>query len=380
MSRVLHIITGLGTGGAEMMLFKLLSRLSRSSTSHTVVSLRGQGTVGPRLAGLGIEVHALDMPRGVPTPSGLWRLNRLVREVRPNVIQGWMYHGNLAATAASAFVGGAIPVVWNVRQTLYSLEGERTLSRLVIRLNAAFSRNPGKIIYNSEISRKQHEAFGFASDRSVYIPNGFDTEVFCPDAGARETVREELGVPPSAPLIGLIARYHPMKDHAVFLQAASILHLRQPGVHFLLAGAGITWANQELAGMVSELRLDQNVHLLGDRADVPRLTAALDIAVSSSSRVEAFSNAIGEAMACGVLCVATDVGDVSVILGGTGTVVPPKDTIALSSALEAAVLLPQQERVRLGQLARQRILGSYDLAVIATQYEAVYGDLLRPAF
>ncbi len=377
MSRILHIITGLGTGGAEMMLFKLLSRLSRPGTMHMVVSLRDQGAIGPRLVQLGIEVYALDMPRGLPTLSGLLRLGGLVRRVRPDLIQGWMYHGNLAATAASRLVGGGIPVVWNIRQTLYSLKGERILSRMVIRLNSALSRSPRLIIYNSELSRKQHEAFGFTSDRSVFIPNGFDTEVFRPDPAERQSVRDELGVASSTLLVGLIARYHPMKDHGVFLQAASLLRHRRPDVHFLLAGTGVSSGNRELMEAISRLRLEQNVHLLGERDDVPRLTAALDLAVSSSSRIEAFSNAIGEAMSCGVPCVATDVGDVATILKEGGKVVPPKDAPALAAACEDLILLPREERVKLGQLARQRIVDCYGLDAVAARYDQTYAGLLE---
>ena len=145
---------------------------------------------------------------------------RLTRESGPDLIQGWMYHGNLMATIASAASHGRVPVLWNIRQTIYDLGRERRLTAVVIRQGARLSRYPAAIVYNSITSAEQHEAIGYRTDKRVILPNGFDCEMFHPDPEARSSLRKELGLPVDSVLIGLIARYHPMKDHAGFLKAA----------------------------------------------------------------------------------------------------------------------------------------------------------------
>src|SRR5215471_6042896 len=302
--RVLHVITGLGTGGAEMMLVKLLSARQQGGIEAAVVSLTGRdGIVGERLHALGVAVEALEMTR---SPLSLFRLSRLVssaRRFRPHLVQGWMYHGNLAASAVGSLTTGPIPVLWNIRQTLYQLSDERWLTRAVIRVGAALSRRPSVILYNSALGAAQHEAIGYDGTKRVVIPNGFDCDQFRPSADARRDLRAELGLAPDTTLVGLVARFHPMKGHAVFLQAASLLARKHAALRFVLAGRGVTGGQPALARLIEELRLGDRMFLLGERSDIPRITAALDVACSSSLWSEGFSNAIGEAMACGVPCV-----------------------------------------------------------------------------
>ncbi|MDD3609756.1 MAG: glycosyltransferase [Halothiobacillaceae bacterium] len=370
--RILHIITGLGTGGAEMMLYKVATRLSQLGLPQCVVSLREGGPVSERIRAAGVVVHELGMPRGLPTVSGLLELRRIVRQWRPDRVQGWMYHGNLAAWAATR--GTGLPLLWNVRQTLYDLSLERPLSRLVIRANARLSGAARVIVYNSQLSRLQHEGFGFASAGGLFIPNGFDTVAMRADAAARTAWRERLGLPDDALLMGLVARYHPMKNQEGFLRAAARVVAQRPGVHVLLAGRGVDGDNASLREVIATTGLGGQVHLLGEVADIASLHAALDVEVSASHTVEAFSNAIGEAMACAVPCVVTDVGDSAAVVGTTGRVVPPSDEAALAAALQELLALPVPARRALGQQARERIRQHYDLEAVARTYAALYRD------
>jgi glycosyltransferase involved in cell wall biosynthesis len=209
----------------------------------------------------------------------------------------------------------------------------------------------------------------------VVIPNGFDLSELRPDPAARQDVRRELEVGERAPLVGMAARFHPQKDHASFLEAAKILHGRLPDVRFLLCGDGVTCENRALSDRVRQAGLADHAHLLGVRGDVPRLLAALDVAVLSSVG-EAFPLVLGEAMACGVPCVATDVGDAARIIGETGEVVPPRDPAALAAALERVLNLEPERRRELGMAARQRIEENYSIERIAKRYEDLYSEAL----
>jgi len=373
--RVIFIITGLPTGGAEMMLLKLCSKLDRRRFAPYVISLSDKGVIGPRIEALGIPVYALGMRPSRPSLTGALRLCKLILALRPNLIQGWMYHGNLAASLAAR----RVPVIWGIRQSMYGLGKERPLTRLVIWLSALMSRYAVAITYNSRVSARQHEAFGFAPSRTCIIPNGFDTDVFRPNENDRLGIRQGLGLSDNALLIGLIGRYHPMKDHANFLAAAALLAKRFPNVYFLLAGNEVNADNPGLASMILELGLNDRIILLGARNDIPQLNAALDIASSSSAWGEGFPNVIGEAMACGVPCVVTDVGDSAWIIGGMGKVVAPGDPAALAAAWDSLIMLGRDERQALGLLARQRVIEMFSLESVVRQYERLFERMIAEA-
>lgn len=370
--RVTFIITGLNTGGAEMMLFKICSKLDRHRFAPSVISLSDKGAIGPRIEALNIPVYTLGMRPGRPSLSGLLRLCKLMLALRSNLVQGWMYHGNLAAS----LVAGSRAVVWGIRQSFYGLDKERFFTRWVIRMGAIMSRCPRAITYNSRTSAQQHEKFGFDLSRTRIIPNGFDTEAFCQDENARISIRQELGLNSNVILIGLIGRYHPMKDHRNFLNAAALLSKEFHDVHFLLVGHGVDTENSAMMAMVEEYSLADRVSLLGERNDTAQLNAALDISSSASAWGEGFANVIGEAMSCCVPCVVTDVGDSAWIVGDTGRVVPARDHVALAAGWKSLVMLGSVERQALGMRARQRVIEKFSLESVVKQYEELYECLI----
>lgn len=374
--RVLHIITGLGSGGAEGMLLKLLSA-SPTHWQSAVVSLGETGVIGSKISELNIPVHALNVSPKWPSPAELFSLITIVRRLRPEIIQGWMPHGNLAAVLAGMSLRKRVPVLWNVRMSLDDLASEPRITRMLIRLGARLSWYPNRIIYNSQAGARQHEEIGYRTAQTVLIPNGFDCEIFRPSADARRAVHSELGIADDALLVGLIARYHPMKDHGTFLRAAGITARHCENVYFLLAGAGVNVREPALAELTAAEHLDGRAFFWGERSDIPRLTAALDIACSASSRAEGFSNAVGEAMASGVPCVATDVGDSASIIGETGISIPARDPEALARALGRLITDGADRRRRLGLAARQRVEKEFSLPVIVQRYEDLYRDLLQ---
>ncbi|MCK5544667.1 MAG: glycosyltransferase [Desulfobulbaceae bacterium] len=374
MKKIFHIISSLSTGGAEMMLYKLLSRMDSEVFLPEVVSLTDIGSVGRRILDLGIRVRSLGMSRGSLSPIKLLKLVQWLRIGRPELIQTWMYHADLIGSIAT-FAAGHIPVVWNIRQTNLSPEFNKRSTIWTARLCARLSgRLPYGIICNSHVSCSAHVDFGYDKDKMVVIPNGFDLDLFKPDSAMRSSVRKELGLADNTLLIGLVARFDPQKDHHNFIRAASLVSAIWPDAHFVLCGKYITRENSMLAGWISDEGLDDKCTLLGERHDIPEINSALDIACSSSTG-EGFPNVVGEAMACGVPCVVTDVGDSALIVGDTGRVAPPEDHRAFAAALAELIDMGPLERTRLGKRARSRIEEHFSLADVAARYEKLYLEL-----
>jgi glycosyltransferase involved in cell wall biosynthesis len=373
--KVMYIISDLSIGGAEMTLYKLLAETNRERFEPVVVSLIDQGALRERIEDLGIAVHSARMKPGRPTPVGLWRLIKLIRNLGPNLILGWMYHSCFAAEVAKICSGQRIPVIWSIHYSLSSLVTEKKMTVAVIKLCGLLSRLPSKVVFVSQAGQTRHEPLGYRIEKSCVIPNGIDVKEFMPSAAARLSVRAELGISEKSFLIGLIGRYHPMKDHANFLDAAALLSETHPDTHFLLIGRGVDEHNQQLSDSIRQLGLLRRTHLLGERRDTSRLAAALDL-FSLSSYGESCPNVIGEAMACGVPCVVTDVGDTTWIVGETGRVIPPRDANALALAWEEMIEMNQEDRKALGLLARARVIEHFPIQAVMARYEALYEAVL----
>ena len=237
-------------------------------------------------------------------------------------------------------------------------------------------RIPRKILCCSRVAKDIHISAGYDRGKMVVIPNGFDIFRFLPDANARVSVRSELGLRKDTPLVGLIARFDPQKNHAGFFEAATLVNLSCPNAHFLLAGAGVEGNNPTLRHAIQQAGVGVNTHLLGRREDISRLMAALDVLASTSSFGEAFPNVLGEAMACGVPCVVTDVGDSAEIVGKTGRVVAAEDMDGLAYNIVEILQLSHEERRAMGAKARERIRARYDIESVVRQYERFYKSLM----
>lgn len=353
------------------MLERLISSANPDSVVSGVLSLGARSEVGDRIAAMGVPVwaaHANGWRRFSDIP---FSLRKALAAWKPDLIQGWMYHGNVAATLLSRCLGPRIPVVWSIRQSLYDVRKEKPGTRIAIWAGRLLSGTPSFTIYNSREAAESHARLGFSRQRQLMIPNGFDCNTFVPNPSARARIRLDLAIPESELVIGHVARYHPVKGHDLFIEAAASVAEKLSSVTFVLAGAGVDSTNQELNAAIGKFALGSRVRLLGLRTDIPDLTAAFDIAVVSS-HAESFPNVVAEAMACEVPVVATDVGDCSGIIGDTGVVCPAGDAVALASATLSVVALSQNERQRLGREARVRIQTQYGLDKIAQRYWEVY--------
>jgi glycosyltransferase involved in cell wall biosynthesis len=372
--RIVIIITGLNTGGAEAMLLKVLERLDRRRFSPHVFSLGSLGDLAPRIQALGIPVEALGMRPQFPSPFAFSRLVWRLKKLRPDVVHTWMYHADLLGGLAARMAG--VPAIgWGIHHSNLDAGKTKASTRAVVWLCARLSRwVPDSILCCAHAAQAVHQRIGYAAEKMVVIPNGFDLSRFNPDAGARLSVRQELGLAPDTLLVGLIGRFDPQKNHAGFVEAAAALHRQMPAVHFVLAGKDVNSANAELMAAIQQAQLVSVIHLLDVRQDIPRLMAALDV-LASSSYGEAFPNVLGEAMACGVPCMVTDVGDSALIVGDTGRVVASGDMAGLAAALQELLSLPVEERTSLGKRARARVAAHFEMGQVIRQYEAFYEEL-----
>lgn len=374
--RILHVITDLGIGGAERMLVSLVPVLADQGFVATVLSLVPEGALAGRLREHGVAVHELEMRSRRPHPRAIARMLRLIRDQEPDLVQTWMYHADLLGGLA-ARVASKAPVVWGLHNSTLDPSRTKRSTRWVVRACAALSDLvPAKIVSCSDVGLSLHARQGYATHKLVSIPNGFDTNVLAPSAEHRHSVRAELGLGSNVVLVGQVARFDPQKDHQNFVQAAGRLAREAADAHFVLVGAGCEPENGMLAKWIADTGAAERFHLLGLRTDAPRFLAAFDIAVLSSAFGEAFPLVIGEAMACGVPCVATDVGDSARIIGDTGRIVPPGDAPALAGALRELLRLPASLRQALGIAARSRIVREFSLASTGARYAALYREIL----
>lgn len=360
--RVLHVITGLGQGGAETMLAKLIEALP--DITHVVVPLARDLALGPRIAAAGARVVPLGMRGPLGLPVAVARLAAQIRRVRPDVIQSWLYHADLAVTLARAVAFARAPLAWSLRCSDMDLARYAASTRLVVRALARLSGVPAVIASNSEAGLAWHRGLGYRPRRTVVIPNGFDTDRFRPDPAARARLGAMLGWRDDAVIVGLVARVDPMKDHAGFLAA---LGQTSPALRAVLVGRGTE-------ALAIPPALAGRVVALGPREDVAALTPGFDIACLASRFGEGFPNVLGEAMACGVACVTTDVGDAAAIVGDAGVVVPPGDPAALAHALTALATDADRRRA-LGEAGRARVLADYALPAVAARYASLWRGL-----
>lgn len=376
-SAICHIITDLGIGGAQTMLVKLLAYRTPGRDQASVLSLMALDVLARPIEQAGIPVDSFQMARGRPSLGTGLALRRRITRDRPGLLQGWMYHGNLAASLAGMSRRPSLPIVWNVRHSIDDIAQEKRSTRVILRASAPLSHGARAIIYNAETSAVQHEALGFSPAKRIVIPNGFDCDRFRPDAEAKARFRRDHGLGDDDFVIGVAARDHPMKDIEGLLKAFARLRSERGQGHLVIVGTGHDYDNPVLVGRIRELGLNEQITLLGAIDDVAPVMAAFDCLVLPSAWGEGFPNVLGEAMACGLPCVATDVGDSKSLVAEFGLIVPPRDRDALTAAIAHLMGMDPEERLRIGDLARRRIRTAFSIQHIVQRYDQLYHDLLN---
>jgi len=373
--RILHIINGLDIGGAQTVLIGLLRHWKDDMDQHMVLSLMPRAEMAEQVEALDIPIKYVDLCPPRVELSKLLKIRRIVRSFHPDVIQTWLYHANLIGGVGSRLAVRA-PIVWGIHHSLTTRESMKPSTWLVVRWLARLSAFiPSQTIYCSRSALQTHLESGFSRKKTTVIANGVDPDVFRPDPSAHAAVCHELGLPEGVKLIGMFARYHPMKDHSTLLEAAGFLIRRLPDVHFVLAGQGVDRSNTRLQAQMLVAGVQDNVHLLGIRRDMPRLSAAMSLVTLSSFEGEALPVSLCEAMSCGVPCVATRVGDAAALIGDAGIVVEPRNPQQLADAWYRVLAWPESEYLQLSAKARERGVEDYNLSKTIDAYRQVYAAL-----
>lgn len=369
---VVHIITGLNNGGAEAVLYRLCK--NDEAVKHTVISMMDKGKYGIMLEENGVEVYCLNMPQGRVTFSGVKKLYGLLKELKPDVVQTWMYHADLIG-GTIARLAGFKSVFWNVRHSILEKGSSKRSTILIAKLCAILSNFiPKKIICCAQKALEVHSNLGYQRNKMVVIGNGYKLDTFRPSESDRRVVRDELSITSNMNVVGMVGRFDPQKDHANLLSSISLV--KQQGVDFkcLLVGADLSCNNTYFVNEIKKLGLYSNVVLLEQRDDIPAIMNALDVHLLSSFS-EGFPNVLCEAMACGTPCVTTDVGDAALIVSNTGWVVPSRNAEDLAAAIVSA--LNEKE----GSLevwsnrkekCRKRVVENFGIEEMIEKYHAVW--------
>lgn len=381
---VVHIITGLDTGGAERQLIRLLAAWKQAGMQCSVICLRTEGSLSEQVRSLDIPLYHLNMRFGIGDVMAPLSLRRLLRRLQPNVIQTWMYHADILGGMAAWSLG--IPCIWNIRQLNLDPTIHSRVTMAMIRLGIRWSHSvPAHILSNSERAKDVHIEAGYAAHSFTVIPNGVDTDRFRPNKETRSVVRQQLHISQKATVIGHVARFDPQKDHETLFKAIQQFFAQGHEAVFVIVGRNVTpdtpqihdWLDKY--GLTDRVRplekISTDIHsgilMLDERSDVDQIYTAMDLCTLTSIS-EASPNVLGEAMSCGVPCVSTDVGEAARILGETGAIVPPKDAFGLAEQWYNNLHVHPAAHAQHQEAARHRILTEYKTEVVAAQYVALY--------
>ncbi|MGP4789275.1 glycosyltransferase family 4 protein [Psychrobacter sp. 1Y11] len=370
--KIVHIITGLNNGGAEGVLFRLCTH--DKNNQHVVISMMDKGKYGALLEKQGITVHCLMLNRNNINFKSLTKLYRLLKQLKPDVVQTWMYHADLIGGLTARFAGYK-NIFWNVRNTELKKGSSKNSTIYIAKASALLSHViPKKIVCCAVNASDIHSELGYDKKKLTVISNGFELNKFSPNDECRNAVITELSLDKVSDIIGMVGRFDPQKDHTNLIKAVHIVVKSRPNLKVLLIGKDMNEDNKTLLDLIKNLNIGKNIIFLDQRTDIPAVMNAMDLHILSSLYGEGFPNVIAEAMACGTPCVTTDVGDSALIVGDLGWVVPVGDSKALANAIITGIKEKDNKAKWLSrkQAVRQRILNNFDISSMVKNYDDVW--------
>lgn len=371
-TRVLHVITGLHVGGAEMMLLKLLQSQAKGNKYQSIVlSIQAHGELEGEVRRCCENVISLDIRAPYKALFNIPKVLQLVREFKPEVTQGWLYHGNLLSSLLKFTVNRRSTLVWNIRSSAQVRSGLST--RFVRWWCIKLSSYPAQIVYNSLRGYQYHKSIGYCTKSTSIIANGVNTEVFYPNFKMRDTFRASNGIPDDAMVVGIAGSLRTEKNYPLFFKLAVNALEKFPDTVFIAAGRGVVESNPSLTSVRFSKALRKNLMLLGEVRDMTGYMNALDVFVLTSD-TEGFPNVVAEAMACGKPCVVTNAGDCKMLVEGRGEVVPIGDLNALVSSLSLLLNLSPKELNDIGDTSRKHIQDNFQMTRISQYYDDLYSS------
>ena len=375
--RILHIIVSLSSDGAQIMLKRLIESDSKSAPDTIVVSLTSLDGIGKSLRDQGVMLHALNMSSALGFPAAIWRLVKLIRKYKPDIVQTWMYHADFLGGLAARMAGNK-NIVWGVHTSFLSIR--TSAGTIMLRKACALLSRwvPKKIVLVAESAKKTHVSIGYDESIMVVIPNGFDFSCFFTTKENRILSRESFSFFEKDFVVGCVGRFHPDKGQKNFIKAAAIVARTHLNVKFLLVGRGCDSSNSKLMGWLNRYSMEDRCILLGERKDVAGCLAAMDV-FCMPSRFETFPVALGEAMLMGLPCVATDVGDTAILTGDTVILVSPQDEQSLASGILRVLDLSNEKRYQMGQRAKLHVMNEFSIEKTRERFEVLYREILSEA-
>ena len=359
----LHIIPELAQGGAETQLIELI----KGSGKHSVLQLLDDGPLTSLAKKTEASIFSAKMLKTLPDPRVFLKLSKIYSLTNPDIIYAWMYHSALITSIwKSFFLKKDIPLVWAIRCSNMDTKYYSYRLKTTIYGCKLISRYPNKIIYNSMTGARIHEELGFSQKGKKVIFNGIDTKRFKPRLNIREKLRKKYNIPKTSLVAVHVARVDPMKDHQTLFKAFKLTAEKIKNFYLVLIGKG----TKEISCLPSK------VIALGAIEDVSSLYNIADISVSSSSFGEGFSNVIAESMACGLIPVATDVGDAKNIIGESGFIVNPNSANELSNIFFKIYKLDKDRRKEIKLSSRKRIIKNFSVNLMKNSYKKLDAEML----
>ena len=331
--KIAHIITSLDDGGAEHTLFKICKYENRNE--HLVISLKDSGKYYKPIKNLGIKIFCLNFSKW--SIFKFFHLIKILKQTKPDVLQTWLVHSDFIGSFAGK-LAGIHNIVWNIRYSNFNIKSANLITIILVKILAIMSFYfPKLIIINSIKAKKIYIKNGYDEKKLKFIPNGFDLSILKFNNKKKKIFQKKIRIKKNTVTIGNVARFNPKKDHLNLIKALSIIRSENINFQSILVGTNINKKNKKLISEIKNLKLQENIKLLGQKNDISKVMSSIDIYVQSSSYGEGFPNVLAEAMACKIPCVATDVGDASHIIGNSGWIVPAKNPYKLAKAIKKAI-------------------------------------------